>query len=100
MKTENPGILVNKKLLKAVFVLSVFVFLFYLYTIVVAIDVYKYAFVGAIFELLSIPVLLLLVAVPVLSIFQIIKYKKVPTWYTAGSLVFTAASIIVIVQSY
>ena len=97
MKTKNPDLLVNKNVIKEVFVLSVFAFLFYLFTVVVAFDVYKYDFVGALFELLSVPMLLSLVAVPVLSIFQLIKYKKVLVWYTTGSLLFSAASIIIIV---
>lgn len=99
MKTKNTGLLAHKNAPKIIFVLSVLLFLFYLLTVVLLKDVYAYSFVGALFEILSIPMFVILVAIPVLSIIQLIKYRKISVWYIAGSLLLATVTIIVLMQN-
>lgn len=61
----------SHKLNFLVFALSILVFLFWF--IGTNFNVYSNAFVGGLFELLSIPMLILLFAIPVISIANIIK---------------------------
>jgi hypothetical protein len=97
MKTKNTGLLVHKNAPKAVFLVSTLVFFFYLLTVVVLKDVYANSFAGALFEMLSIPMLLLLIAMPVLSIIQLIRYRKIAVWYTVGTLLLTTVTVIILI---
>jgi len=58
---------------KRVFVLSFFVALFWI--IGNTADVYHFAFIGAIYELLSLPMLALIIFLPVISIILFVKDK-------------------------
>ena len=97
MRIKNTGLLAHKRAPKVVFVLSVLLFVFYLLTVIVLKDVYANSFVGALFEILSVPMLMLTVAIPVLSILQLINPRQVSVWYTAGSLVLTTVTIIILI---
>jgi membrane-bound acyltransferase YfiQ involved in biofilm formation len=72
---EVTKLLKNRNASKVMLMLSALAFLFYLSVQVLISNVYKYAVVGALFELLSMPMLLLLVVIPILSIVQLIKLK-------------------------
>jgi len=58
-----------------ILILSSLVFLFYFATVGLQVDVYKYAFVGAIFELFSLPMLGLLIILPILCLIKLILIK-------------------------
>lgn len=74
-------------------------FLFYLLGQVLISNVYKYAIVGALFELLSIPMLLLLVALPILGIGQLINSKGNARGYAIASLALIAMTIFILAQT-
>jgi len=71
--TENLNTFHNSINNKRVFVISFFVALFWI--IGHTADVYRYAFIGAIYELLSIPMLALIIFLPVISIILFVKDK-------------------------
>lgn len=71
--TENLINFQNSDNNKRVFVVSIIVSLFWL--IGNTADVYHYAFIGAIYELLSLPMLALIIFLPVISIIFFIKDK-------------------------
>lgn len=63
----------NSKTGKIVFLLSIIVAGYW--WLGQAINVYRFAFVGAIFEILWLPVLLMLVVLPIISVIMLIKEK-------------------------
>ena len=71
--TENPGTFQNTGNNKRVFVTSIFVALFWIIGNIA--DVYFFAFTGAIYELLSLPMLALIIFLPVISIIFFVKDK-------------------------
>jgi hypothetical protein len=86
----------NIKTAKFLFGLSLLVNAFYSIGYVVPGDVYRYAVVGAIFELLWLPMLLCLVVIPVLSVMVIIKNKGKHRIYAALAILSTIASFIIL----
>ena len=88
----------NQKTSKIILVLSVLVFLFYLSSRILISNVYDYAFVGAVFELLSIPMLGLLVALPILCVIQLIKFKGPVNIYAIVSILLIAAAIWILIK--
>ena len=99
MKTNQSKILVHKNAPKIVLALSILIFTFYLTGLVLLTDIYQYAVVGMLYELLSIPMLFLLVIVPVLGFIQLTRYKNEGTWYAVASLILIAATIVLLVKS-
>ena len=101
MSTTSDGtnIIKSKNPSKVMLLLSALVFIFYLCTHLLTPNVYKYAFVGALFELLSIPMLLLLVTIPIVCIVQLIKLKGTARWYAAASLFLIATTIYILIQT-
>jgi len=63
----------NSTLSKILFILSIIVFMFWLLGQVI--DVYRFALVGAIFELLWLLMLLMLFVLPIISLIFLIKGK-------------------------
>ena len=90
--------MMNQKTSKIILVLSVLVFLFYLSSRILISNVYDYAFVGAVFELLFIPMLGLLVAIPILCIIQLIKFKGPVNIYAIASILLLATAIWILVK--
>lgn len=85
LKSANTG--------KILLLLSFAVFLFYLFGFGILSDVYKYAVVGAVFELLWLPMLMLLAGVTIAafaSFFQKTNWSKL---YSIASLLLIAAAI-------
>lgn len=72
-KTSKPSFFANPKASALVCLLSLAVFLYYFLGRIVLVDVYKVAVVGAIYELLWLPMLVLLVVIPVGAILILIK---------------------------
>ena len=58
---------------KIVFILSIFVSVFWFLTYVL--DVYHFAITGAVFELLWLPMIIMIFVLPVFSVVQLIKEK-------------------------
>lgn len=76
--------------------LSIGVFLFYFIGNILLTNVYKFAVVGAVFELLWLPALLLLLIIPIASIIFLLKgYGKI--WQLVLSLIFWGFAIIVLI---
>jgi len=96
---EVKNIFTNRSASKVILILSGLVFLFYLSIQVLISNVYRYAFVGALFELLSIPMLLLLVALPIFCILQLIKSRGISRGYAVVSLVLIVITFILLVQT-
>ena len=86
----------NIKTAKLLFGLSLFVIAFYLIGYIVIEDVYRYAVVGAIYELLSLPMLLCLVVVPFFSVLVFIKNKGKHRIYAALAILFIIGSFIIL----
>ena len=88
---KRPG----RGLETAVLFVSVFIFLFYVITARVVKDVYAYAWSGAIFEMLALPLLVLLLVCPILIVARLIQ-RKIGWVAAVWSLVFLAASALLI----
>jgi hypothetical protein len=74
---NRPSILASPKTSRLLLLLSIAVFLYYFIAKFIFTNVYKFPVVGAVYELLWLPMLLLLVAVPVGSILILInKHSK------------------------
>jgi hypothetical protein len=89
----------NSVVSKVLLITSALVFLFYLTAYELLSNVYQYAFVGALFEFLSIPMLLLLIVVPVLCIVQLIIFKGRKKWHALASLMLIAIAIYILWKS-
>lgn len=83
---------------KIILLLSALVFIFYFVGFVLLSNVYTYAAVGAAFELLSLPMLLLLASLPVLNLIILFKKRGVAGWYAVASLVLLAAAVIILMR--
>ena len=79
------------------FIFSLGAFLYYFIGKIVLPDVYKFAFVGAIYEILWLPMLLLLVLVPIASVLILIN-KHGNKWRVAGSLLLIGAAIAMLLR--
>jgi len=101
MRASNDltSIIRYRNISKVILILSALVFLFYLSVLVLIGNVYRYAVVGAIFELLSAPMLLLLVILPIACLVQLFSSKANAKWYAVASLVFVAAAILLLIQA-
>jgi hypothetical protein len=86
----------NIKTAKLLFGLSLFVIAFYWVGYIVIGDVYRYAVVGAIYELLWLPMLLCLVGIPLCSVLVFIKNKGKHRIYAALSILFIIGSFIIL----
>jgi len=82
---------------RLVLLASFLVVLFYFTGFIVLSNVYKYAIVGAFFELLSIPMLLLLVAIPIFSFIHLIKGSA--KGYNIASILLIAIAIYILLRS-
>ena len=78
--------------------LSVVVLLFYLFGLLSGIDVYRYALVGTVYEILSIPLLAALVMMPILLILLWINGQKKERWMIILCLVMWIATLVVLTQ--
>lgn len=94
----SPSFLTHPRTWALVLALSAAVFLFYLATVVFFPDVYRYAVAGAVYELLALPMLALLVALPITSILLLVN-RQTPWLYPVLSLVLTMGSILVLIKS-
>jgi hypothetical protein len=70
---SRSSFLSRPKTSRLILLLSIAVFLYYFMEKFIFTDVYKLAFVGAVYEILWLPMLLLLVAVPVGSILILVN---------------------------
>ena len=96
-KAGKRSFFANPRASLFVFFLSVSVFLYYLIIKFVVTDVYKIAVVGAICELLWLPMLLLLVVIPIASILMLIKNDS-SRRLAVGSILLIAAAIAMLVR--
>jgi hypothetical protein len=69
---------------------------FYLFSQVIIQDVYKYAVIGALFELLALPMVLLLGIIPIVCIVQLVKFKGGTKRNTIFSLVVIGATVLLL----
>ena len=86
----------NIKTAKLLFALSLFVIAFYLIGYIVIGNVYRYAVVGAIYELLWLPMLLCLVVIPFFSVLVFIKNKGESRVYAALAILLIIGSFIIL----
>jgi hypothetical protein len=84
----------NPKAAKITLVGSFVVFAFYLVGALLA-DVYRYPIVGAIYELLWLPMLASLLVIPVISVLVFIRNKDKARVYAVLSVLFIITSIII-----
>lgn len=93
----NISFLAKHKTSLVLFLLSAAAFIFFFLGWKVLGDVYKIAVVGAIYELLWLPMMLVLIVAPVISIL-ILFHKKSRKMYAIASLIIIAAAILMLVQ--
>ena len=86
----------NIKTAKLLFGLSLFVIAFYFLVYIVIEDVYRYPVVGAIYELLALPMLLCLIVIPLFSVLVFIKNKGKQRIYAALAILFIIGSFIIL----
>ena len=73
-------------------ILSIAVFLYFFISRIVLSDVYEYAVVGAIYEILWLFMWILLILIPILSISNLLNATS-PKWLPVLSIMFIAAAI-------
>ena len=96
-KSGRRSFFANPRISLFMFLLSVAVFLYYIIMKFVITDVYRSAVVGAIFELLWLPMLMLLVVIPIAGVLMLIKsYSN--KGLAVGSILLIAAAIVVLVK--
>ena len=86
----------NIKTAKLLLGLSIFAFAYFLICWILIDDIYQYAAAGAIYELLWLPMLLSLVAIPLLSILIFITNKGKPRIYAALAVLLIIGSFIIL----
>lgn len=96
---ETTQTLRNRSISKGILMLSVFVFLYYLTVQVLIASVYQYAFIGALFELLWLPMLLLLFVLPVVCLVQLFRQSGRARVYALAALVLSAATVFVLIRT-
>ena len=79
--------------------LSLLVFLFYLTVVVLLKDVYEYPALGAIYELLSLPLVLMLAGIPVLVAYFYFRYREARSWKALAALLLIVCTILLLVKS-
>jgi hypothetical protein len=84
---------------KLLFGLSLFVIAFYSISHIAIGNIYRYAVVGVIYELLWLPMLFCLVAIPLFGVLVFIKNKGEHRVYAALAILLVIASFIVIFAS-
>ncbi len=99
--TATLLMLTNKNNARAVFILSVLAFTYWLLVLYVITDVYRHAALGALYEILWLPMLVCVVALPGISILQMIKTKWSAGSYQFFSLLFcTATACLILLKQY
>ncbi len=95
---QFPGTFKNSKRSKIVVCLSIVVLLFWLLSRII--NVYRFAFVGAVFEILWLPMLALLFIIPILSwvFFWKERFNR-KSFYLYALLISIAAIIIVVLPT-
>jgi cytochrome bd-type quinol oxidase subunit 2 len=73
---------------RIILLLSAAAFVFYLLAYIITKDVYRYPIVGAICEMLWLPMLMSLAVLPVLSLIILARNRDVPWIYPVISIVF------------
>lgn len=94
IKSGSLDFINHPKIITSVFLLSLLVFAYWFIVSHVISDIYKVAVVGAIAELLWLPMLGLLVLLPIVSIMQIIKNKHTQPLLPLFSLLTGIATIL------
>lgn len=85
---------------RTVLFLSIFTFFYFLLITFVIRDIYKVPFVGAVYELLWLPMLLLLVLLPVASFIQVLIVPKPEKLLAFFSLLLSLATILLLIVKY
>ena len=96
-KNSRNSFFGNPETSLGILVVSLIVFLYYFVGYVILADVYKFAVVGAIYELLWLPMLLSLVVIPIASILILIN-RNTRKWFALISLILIAAVILILVE--
>ena len=94
---SRSSFLSRPKTSRLILLLSIAVFLYYSMSKFIFTDVYKFAFVGAVYELLWLPMLLLLVVVPVGSILIILN-KHSKKGFALVSILLIGAAVIILAK--
>jgi len=87
----------NRKIGKGVFLASLIVLLYWASIAYFIPDVYKIAFMGAIFELLWLPMIILLGVLPIISFIHLVKSKFRLGSISFYSLLISIGTIIIVV---
>jgi hypothetical protein len=88
----------NIRTAKILLLLSILLIAFYFVHFYVIGDVYRYAIVGAIYELLWLPMLLCLFGVPFFSVIVFIKNKGKHRFYAALAILLIICSFIILIN--
>jgi len=84
---------------KNILITSIIVFVFILFVNVFRFDVYRYPVVGAIFELLWLPIIAFLLLMPIMCVIIFIKNHGISRIYAVLSVLFIVSSIIIMLTS-
>ena len=93
--TQNTSVFSYPQTQKLILVASALTFVFFTTFWLVIPNVYRYPVVGAIYEFLWLPMILLLFVIPVLVLIMIIKNKQA-IWFGVGSLILIIAAFLII----
>ena len=94
-KNSRHSFFRNPKAALVILVASLIVFLYYFIGYVILDDVYKFPVVGAIYEMLWLPMFLSLVVIPIVSIL-ILMNRNNSKWFALISLILIAAVIFIL----
>jgi hypothetical protein len=97
IKSSISSLIANSKTSLLVFLMSAGTFLFYFVEKFVLVDVYRFAFTGAIYEILWLPMLLSLLLVPIAGLFMLIN-KQGNKWLALLSMLLIGAAILILLK--
>jgi len=89
--------LTNRRTAIIILIVSIAVFVFYLAGKLMK-DVYRYPVVGAIYEMLWLPMLIALLFIPIMSVLIFIKNNNRLRLYSILSALFVASAIVIMVS--
>jgi hypothetical protein len=87
------------KTARIILLLSILAFVYYLFAFVIVKDVYRYAFVGAVYELLWLPMLIMMAVIPVLSLIMLARNRDIHWLYPVVSLLLIVAAVLLMLTA-
>jgi len=94
---QSATLMHNRKFVQAVFIASLCLVMYWLIGLYAVKSVYEFVLVGVLYEILWMPMLVLLAVLPVLSVMQIAKGTKSSRKIALSSLLLSLAAVLFLI---